>query len=140
MAEYMKILKRAVTQNGEEDFEKDGAIIGYSIALSSAVSHNDKKTPEEETLAYFDQLTKQVNDLHKEELTALQAQCFCFGLSCLTVALERVGVIETKKVLEIRDMLQRHVEQAPQVHFNKFCKSKAQRKVINCENVSSAHS
>lgn len=117
MVEYMKILKKATTQNGDEEYEKDGAIIGYFIALSSLVYDNDKKTPDEEILAQFDQLIKQVNDLQREELTALQAQCYCFGLSSLTVALERVGATETKKVFEIRAILQKHVELAPQVIF-----------------------
>ncbi|XP_066935726.1 focadhesin-like isoform X2 [Clytia hemisphaerica] len=114
MVEYMKILKKAATQNGDEEYEKDGAIIGYFIALSSLVYENDKKTPDEEILAQFDQLIKQVNNLQREELTALQAQCYCFGLSSLTVALERVGAIKTNKVFEIRAILQKHVELAPQ--------------------------
>ena len=112
MAEYLGVLESLV--DGDSDDGKEAAIVGYTLSLLSAVFNNSKKDCNH-VFTYFQKLQRKASTYDKEELTTLEAQCFCFSLACLTKALYNAKWIGTDEVDKVHQILKNNVEKTPQV-------------------------
>ena len=114
MAALMRVLKDALDSTTEE-YEKDGIVIGYSLALSSAAIFSTDKTHQEEIKASRKVLFDKVSAYGKDELAGLEAQCFCFAMTSLTISLDCSGLVEVGEVMKTHKVLNAHVKSTPQV-------------------------
>jgi len=120
MADYLHVLKSVIDDGNDGNTEnqseaKEGAIIGYVIALSASVAHNTKKSEVDGIMTFYEHLQEKVSTFNKDELTTLTAQCFCFGLASLTVASYHTNLVDGDKVIEIQQILRKQVKMTPQV-------------------------
>ena len=114
MTAVVHVLKDTLAATTGE-YEKDGILIGYSLALSSAAVFSTDKTLQEEIKVFRKLLFDKVLAYDKDELAGLEAQCFCFGLTSLTVALDCSGLVSGDQVMETHKVLAAHVKKTPQV-------------------------
>lgn len=117
MTAVMRVLKDALDST-TGDYEKDGIVIGYSLALSSAAVFSTDKVHQEEIKAFRKVLFDKVSAYGKDELAGLEAQCFCFAMTSLTIALDCSGLVDVGEVMEAHKTLNAHVKSTPQVRLH----------------------
>ena len=107
-----------VLQNGVFDddiIEKEGAVIGYGLAISSMISHDSRKDSNVHGLMVHKKIMAVCSALNQEELSTIVGQAHCFALASVTLNAFVAQSIDIQTVHECFATLQQKVALCPQV-------------------------